>query len=69
MDGAKGAIAYHATVPSNDGTCDVHAALTENWLVYSYYDGDISSSSQAKGHRVVSVELYEGRNANDKTRR
>lgn len=69
VDGAKGTTVYHSILPSNDGACDVHIALTENWLVYTHYDGDVSASGQAKGHRAVSVELYEGSQPNDKTRR
>lgn len=69
MDGAKGTTIYHTIVPSADGACDVKLALTENWLVYTYYDADVSGSRQAKGQRIVSVELYEGQKPNDKTRR
>ncbi|THH04236.1 hypothetical protein EW145_g5667 [Phellinidium pouzarii] len=68
FDGLKGTIVYHATIPSARGGCDVHAVLTENWLLYTYYDEEIESVVQAKGYRVVSVELYEGSQVNDKTR-
>ena len=43
--------------------------MAENWLTYIYYDDEIASAVQAKGHRVVSVEFYEGKQINDKTRR
>ncbi|KAI5117724.1 hypothetical protein M0805_006209 [Coniferiporia weirii] len=68
VDGAKGTIVYRATLPSAYGACNVHAVLTENWLLYMYYDEELASADQAKGHRVVSVELYEGSQVNDKTK-
>lgn len=68
VDGAKGTILYHAVLPSADGACDVKATLVENWLVYHYYDNEVGPS-QTKGYRVVSVELYEGRGIDDKTKR
>lgn len=69
VDGAKGTIVYRSTVPSAHGACDIKAVLTENWLLYMYYDEELVSAAQAKGHRAVSVELYEGAGVNDKTRR
>ena len=68
VDGAKGTILYQAVVPSLGGRCDVKAVLVENWLVYHYYDNDVGVN-QAKGYRVVSVELYEGNGIDDKRRR
>ncbi|KAF8325526.1 hypothetical protein F5887DRAFT_1065329 [Amanita rubescens] len=49
VDGVKGSI-----LP----VCDVRVSLTENWLVYHYYDEGMGS--QTKGWRMISVELYEG---------
>lgn len=69
IDGAKGTIIYHSVVPSQLGFCNVKATLTENWLLYTYYDDDVASAAQAKGYRAISVELYEGNQVNDKTRR
>ncbi|KAL1943370.1 hypothetical protein VTO73DRAFT_4445 [Trametes versicolor] len=66
VDGAKGTVIYHAVLPSAEGACDVKAALVENWLVYHYYDSEVGPG-QAKGYRVVSVELYEGHGIDDKT--
>jgi ER membrane protein complex subunit 1 len=68
VDSTKGSIIYHANVPASAGTCDVKASLTENWLVYHYYE-DFAGVGQAKGYRVVSVELYEGAQIDDKTSR
>ena len=68
IDGAKGTILYHVALPAAAG-CDVKVALTENWLVYQYYDSDASGVQSTKGHRVVSVELYEGSGVDQKTRR
>ncbi len=68
VDGGKGTIIYHTVLPSVAGACDVKAALVENWLVYHYYDNEVGVN-QAKGHRVVSVELYEGYGVDDKRRR
>ncbi|TDL26922.1 DUF1620-domain-containing protein [Rickenella mellea] len=68
LDGAKGTILYHANVPAAGGVCDVMATLTENWLVYVYYDDEIVGLHESKGQRAVSVELYEGYQVNDKTK-
>ncbi|TBU24929.1 hypothetical protein BD311DRAFT_780673 [Dichomitus squalens] len=65
LDGAKGTIIYHSILPSVGGRCEVKATLVENWLVYHYYDPEVVVN-QAKGYRVVSVELYEGRGVDDK---
>ncbi|TFY63636.1 hypothetical protein EVJ58_g3135 [Rhodofomes roseus] len=69
VDGAKGTILYHVALPSAEGACDVKVSLTENWLVYQYYDGDASGVQSTKSHRVASVELYEGFGIDQKTRR
>ena len=69
VDGSKGSVIYHASVTSIKGTCGIEAELTENWLVYGYYDEDFAGNLQTKGHRIVSVEVYEGQGTNDKTRR
>ena len=62
VDGVKGSILYHAVVPGVTGgkrpVCDVRVSLTENWMVYHYYDEGVGG--QTKGWRMVSVELYEG---------
>ncbi|KAF8678535.1 hypothetical protein AX14_004695 [Amanita brunnescens Koide BX004] len=58
VDGVKGTIVYHVVLPSvtrRTPACDVRVSLTENWLVYHYYD-----EGETKGWRTVSVELYEG---------
>lgn len=69
VDATKGSIIYHATLPASTGVCDVKATITENWLVYSYFDEDFAGVGQSKGYRVVSVELYEGTKADDKIKR
>jgi hypothetical protein len=69
IDSAKGSIIYRATLPSSAGHCDVKVSLTENWLIYHYFDGEFDSFGQAKGYRMVSVELYEGKHIDDKTKR
>lgn len=69
VDAAKGTIVYHATLPSSAGVCDIKATITENWLVYHYFDEDFAGVGQSKGHRVVSVEFYEGARVDDKTKR
>jgi len=66
LDGIKGSIIYHAVV--SDKGCSIEAVLTENWLVYSYYDNEYAGVGQSKGHRVISVELYEGNGIDEKTR-
>ncbi|KAI0073425.1 DUF1620-domain-containing protein [Panus rudis PR-1116 ss-1] len=64
VDGVKGTILYRALLPADgERGCNVKAVLTENWLVYEYYDPGIE-----KGYRVVSVEFYEGKKADDSIR-
>ncbi|KAF7289031.1 hypothetical protein HMN09_01351100 [Mycena chlorophos] len=61
VDGAKGSVLYSVVVPSGGkAVCDVQAMLTENWLVYHYYDGQGVATGQTKGWKLVTVELYEG---------
>ena len=69
VDGSKGSVIYHASVRSTKGPCNIQAVLSENWLVYGYYDEDFVGNHQTKGYRIVSVEAYEGKGINDKTRR
>jgi hypothetical protein len=69
LDVVKGSIIYHASVPAAGGVCDVQATLTENWLVYHYFDDELPGVGQSKGYRVISVEFYEGNGPDDKTRR
>ncbi|KAF8644498.1 hypothetical protein AX16_008429 [Volvariella volvacea WC 439] len=79
IDGVKGSVIYHRTVGSRKGVlpggvCDIKAVLTENWLVYHYWDegdygmGVAGVNETSKGYRVVSVELYEGKAVDEKTR-
>jgi len=68
VDSTKGSVVYRASVPATSGICDVKASLTENWLVYHYYE-EFAGVGQAKGYRMVSVELYEGSQVDDKTSR
>lgn len=63
VDTVKGTLIYHTSITPSVGVCDVKVTLTENWLVYSYYD------DAHKSQMVVSVELYEGLGVDDKTRR
>jgi len=69
IDGVKGTVLYHVSVNAAESRCDVHAALVDNWFVYSYYDaGESDGDNGAKGWRLVSVEMYEGK-PDDITRR
>jgi hypothetical protein len=69
LDMVKGSVVYHASVPAAGGACDVQATLTENWLVYHYFDDEPPAVGQSKGYRVISVEFYEGNGPDDKIRR
>lgn len=71
LDVATGNIVYHASISASKskGRCDLHAAFVENWLVYMYWDEEYEWTGQTKGHRLVTVELYEGSFPDDKTRR
>ncbi|KAI9509927.1 DUF1620-domain-containing protein [Russula earlei] len=70
LDAAKGNILYHASIGSGEGErrCDLHATFVENWLVYVYWDAQYQGVETTKGHRLVTVELYEGALPDDKTR-
>ncbi|EPQ55571.1 DUF1620-domain-containing protein [Gloeophyllum trabeum ATCC 11539] len=68
VDSVKGSILYHVSLPAPDGDCDVKANLVENWLVYTYYNGEGDRLGQTKGQTLVSVEFYEGNKPDDKTR-
>jgi hypothetical protein len=69
LNAVKGSVIYHASVPAAGGLCDVQATLTENWLVYQYFDDELPGTEQSKGYRVVSVEFYEGNGPDDKVKR
>lgn len=70
VDGSKGSLLYHSVLPAlPSGECDVKAVFMENWLVYYYYDGESGSADQAKSHRLVSVEFYEGAEIDEKISR
>jgi ER membrane protein complex subunit 1 len=69
VDGAKGTVLYHTTFPAAGGSCNTQATLTENWLIYHYYDEVLRASDSSKGYRMVSVEMYEGAGTDNKTGR
>lgn len=71
VDSMKGTVVYHAEVKSSSRGCEVKTALTENWLVYHYYEGEVGDGTArgAKGYRMVSVEFYEGQKEDEKTER
>jgi ER membrane protein complex subunit 1 len=68
MDTVTGAVLFRAPIQNSSGV--IHACLTENWLVYHYFE-DVRDASpeSAKGYRIVTVELYEGNGKDDKTSR
>ena len=68
VDSMKGTLVYHAEVRSSLRGCEIKTALTENWLVYHYYETDGTAES-TKGYRMVSVEFYEGQKEDEKTKR
>ena len=68
VDSMKGTLVYHAEVRSSSRGCEVKSALTENWLVYHYYESD-GTGENAKGYRMVSVEFYEGQKEDERTKR
>jgi hypothetical protein len=70
VDTVKGSILYQALLPSPGPglKCNVKATLTENWLVYHYYDPEEAAVEEARGWRLVTVEFYEG-DIDEKTQR
>lgn len=71
VDSMKGTVVYHAEVKASSRGCEVKAALTENWLVYHYYESEIGDGTAGgtKGYRMVSIEFYEGQKEDEKTER
>ena len=67
LDSMKGTVVYRAETKASLKGCEVKSTMVENWLLYHYYESEIEGS--AKGHRVVSVEFYEGQGIDEKTRR
>jgi hypothetical protein len=67
LDSMKGTVVYRAETKATLKGCEVRSTLVENWLLYHYYESEIEGG--AKGHRVVSVEFYEGQGIDEKTRR
>lgn len=65
IDGVTGAIIYHTAVESKQGS-KVLATMSENWLVYTYVG---VNGEEGWGQKVVSVEIYEGKGKDDKTKR
>ncbi|KAJ3985170.1 hypothetical protein F5890DRAFT_1389972, partial [Lentinula detonsa] len=68
VDSVKGSVIYEATLPAEGHNCNVKATFTENWLVYHYYDDEYQGAGQTKGYKMVTVELYEGKQVDEKTR-
>ncbi|KAJ3807314.1 hypothetical protein EV368DRAFT_75106 [Lentinula lateritia] len=68
VDSVKGSVVYEATLPTEGNVCNVKATFTENWLIYHYYDNEYEDIGHTKGYKVVTVELYEGKTIDDKTR-
>ncbi|KIK01760.1 hypothetical protein K443DRAFT_550803 [Laccaria amethystina LaAM-08-1] len=68
VDSTKGTVVYHVQIKGHGG-CNIKTALTENWLVYHYFEGEVADGSVdgAKGYRMVTVELYEGEVVDEKT--
>lgn len=67
VDAAKGTILYTAHVKSKDGACgNLGLTLMDNWMVYHYYEGVDPADGDAKGQRLVVVELYEGEGPDEK---
>lgn len=69
VDSVSGAVLYHASVRTRE---PVKAAMSENWLVWTWAGWDLEEDGRegkTKGQHVVSVEFYEGAGVGDKTRR
>ena len=67
VDSTKGTVVY---LKGRRGR-NIKMALTESWLVYHYFEGEVADRSVggAKGCRMVRVELYEGEVVDEKTSR
>ncbi|KIK60873.1 hypothetical protein GYMLUDRAFT_96989 [Collybiopsis luxurians FD-317 M1] len=69
VDSVKGSVVYQTILPTErGGSCNVKASFVENWLVYHYYDSEYQGPDQTKGYRMVTVELYEGKQVDEKTK-
>ncbi|KAF8335799.1 uncharacterized protein EI90DRAFT_2969384 [Cantharellus anzutake] len=67
IDSVSGAVLYHAVIRAAQGS--LKAILTENWLVYTYsLHSDVQDAPfDSRGEQIVTVELYEGKDVNEKT--
>ncbi|KIK60871.1 hypothetical protein GYMLUDRAFT_59265 [Collybiopsis luxurians FD-317 M1] len=69
VDNVKGSVVYQTILPTErGGSCNVKASFVENWLVYHYYDGESQGPDQTKGYRMVTMELHEGKQVDEKTK-
>jgi ER membrane protein complex subunit 1 len=69
LDGAKGTVLYRRVLPTAGAGCEVKLAISENWMVYHFWDGEDSRGTGSKGWRLVSVEFYEGASVDRKIKR
>ena len=69
LDSVSGRIIHSATQAGVDTSRSITAAMSENWIIYSFW-GDIPSSntspSALKGYQLVVAELYESMSPNDR---
>lgn len=59
LDAVKGTV-YHQTSFRSSQSCDVKMVLSGHAFFFSYFDGDCDNETSSKGHKIVSVELFEG---------
>lgn len=65
LDSVKGSILYSTELSSSKKDCGLQLALVDNWLVYYHLDDALKAADGSKGHRLVTVELYEGDGPDD----
>lgn len=68
VDSVSGTIIYQTLIDNVDVSRGVPLVLAENWLTYAYTE-NASIKKGTAGHRLVSVEFFEGEKEDDRRNR
>jgi hypothetical protein len=68
VDSVSGTIVYQILIDNVDVARGVPLVLAENWLTYAYTE-NASLEKGTAGHRLVSVEFFEGEKEDDRRNR
>ena len=68
VDSVSGTVIYETLIENVDISRGVPLALAENWLTFAYTE-NASLENGTAGHRLVSVEFFEGEKEDDRRNR